>query len=348
MKLAVSAAPSADNSQPWTLRHDGDHLLIEYEAERMKGTLFPNSHPATLLALGCVIENIHQVTEALGLRMSIETVPSSVDGIEVIKLSLVLGAKEQVSEETLLNLPLFQRHTNRFPYKKDKIERPSQGKGKEQPDSNIVLQMVDSRSEILKLSVLIRNASRVRFQTREIHDWFARTLRFSKLEVQYGDGLDVDTLGLPRGGRLLLKTTTRSWRNMAMFNRFGGYHLLASTEAASITKAGAIFAIVGPSDAESIINAGRKIQRLWIELNFAGYAVQPYYVITDQLQRLVEGTVPPLLIPKIHELKVKVGDFFKLKEGQVVHMLLRVGVPIKIPKRALRRSLKTNVIEIED
>ena len=283
-----------------------------------------------------------RVREALGSRLSIETEFSSGDGVGVIKFSVVLGARQEVNEETLLNLPLFQRHTNRFPYKKDRIETSLQGKGRASPDSNIILQMVDARSEISKLSVLIRNASRVRFQTREIHDWFARTLRFSKLEVQCGDGLDVDTLGLPRGGRLLLKTTTSSWRNMAMFNRFGGFYVLAKAEAASITKAGAILAIVGPNDPESIVNAGRRMQQLWIELNFAGYGVQPYYVITDQLQRLAEGTVPRPLIPKIHALKVSVRDFFKLEEGQVVHMLLRVGVPIKIPKRALRRSLETS------
>ena len=341
MQLAARAAPSADNSQPWNLRYNGDQLSIDYDVERLEGTLFPKSHPATLLALGCVIENLHQVAEVIGVRLSPTGAVSFDDHPEVLRFGITPTLPLNVANEALSALPLFQRHTNRFPFKKDRLAKVFREMPRESSAGNICVQMIESKSQIIKLAALIEHASRVRFQTREIHDWFAHSLRFSESQVQRGDGLDVATLGLPPGGRLLLKFITASWRNMAWFNRIGGYRFLATTEAASITKAGAIFAIVGAGDVDSIIDAGRQMQRLWIELNRSGYAVQPYYVITDQLQRLADGSVPPLLVPGVRQLAATVSEFFQLESGQVLNMLLRVGLPMTRPPRAKRRSVDT-------
>lgn len=343
MRLAVRAAPSADNSQPWSLRGDGDQVVIDYEAVRMKETLFPKTHHATLLALGCAVENLHQIAEALGLQLLPNAVSICTGDAGILRFNIVSTTSPSAHIAVQGDLPLFKRHTNRWPFKKECIAPSFCTKWKAPAEARVSIRIVESRADISSVASFTAQASQVRFQTREIHEWFAQSLRFTEAEVLHGDGLDVETLGLPPGGRTLLKAITSSWRNMSMFNRVGGYRFLARTEAASITKAGAIFAVVGAADPESVIDAGRQMQRLWIELNAAGYAVQPYYVVTDQLQRLAAGTVPPPLITKILKLQIAVQAFFQLEPGQVVHMLLRVGVPLKGPKPALRLSLATSV-----
>lgn len=338
LQLAVRAAPSADNSQPWSLRIEGQQIVIYYEAGRLHGALFSQSHPATLLALGCVIENLHQLANAAGLTLSPNGAVSMEAGIDVLRYDIAAGPSKDCQPATLKNLPLFQRHTNRLPFKTNRVAGSFQSDSGDGVERNVRVQRIDSKPDIAQLAAFIEKASQVRFQTREIHEWFSHSLRFSAAEVARGDGLDVDTLGLPPGGRTLLKTITTSWRNMSIFNRLGGYRFLAKTEAASITKAGAIFAIVGPRGLSGEIDAGRHMQRLWIDLNSAGYAVQPYYVITDQLQRLVVGSVPSSSLPAVHKLDAAVRKFFALESNQIVHMLLRVGEPKKTPKRARRLS----------
>ena len=338
LQLAVRAAPSADNSQPWSLRVDGEQIVIEYEADRLRGALFSRSHHATLLALGCVIENLHQLADAAGMTLLPCGAVSMEAGTDDLRYRIVSEPPENCPPATLKNLPLFQRHTNRLPFKTNRVAGSFQSDSGDGVESKVGVQRIDSKADIAQVAALIEQASQVRFQTREIHEWFSHSLRFSAAEVARGDGLDVDTLGLPPGGRTLLKTITASWRNMSIFNRLGGYRFLAKTEAASMTKAGTIFGIVGPSGLSGDIDAGRHMQRLWVDLNAAGYAVQPYYVITDQLQRLVEGSVPSSLLPAVHKLDAAVGKFFALDPNQIVHMLLRVGEPKKTPKRARRLS----------
>src|SRR5689334_3439847 len=59
-------APSADNSQPWRFVWDGERLSLRLDAVRAQQGL-GSDHPANLMAIGAVIENLAQAAEAIGL-----------------------------------------------------------------------------------------------------------------------------------------------------------------------------------------------------------------------------------------------------------------------------------------
>lgn len=329
---AGSSAPSADNMQPWHFRLDADDLVLMYDANRMGKAIFPVDHQATLITMGAVIENLYQACGQLGLTLVFKTgIPESAP-YEFLRITLTPRIKNTFPA----NLPWLNRHTNRLPFSKTPLPGTLKDFLSAQAEGHVKTQVMDAVPSIANIARLVRHASQARFQTREIHDWFSQSLRFSQEQVQSGNGLDVATFDLPPGGRALLRTITADWRYMSFFNQCGGYKFLAAVEAASIAKAGAILAIVGPGDPAEALNVGRLMERVWIALNEAGYGVQPYYVVSDQLTRLVQGSVPPKLQQKIRELEQEVAATFHLQGNDCLHMLLRVGHPIRAPKRSLR------------
>ena len=329
---AGTAAPSADNMQPWRFCIDGDDLVLLYDAARSGNAIFPFDHQATLLTMGGVIENLAQACKLLDLGLDLTPGVPGEAPFEFLRIHL----SRQPEEIPPGPHPWVERHTNRLPFSREPLGTEIRKYLSGIAQGAIGLQVIDTASAIAGVARLVRTASQARFQTREIHDWFAKSLRFSPAQVASGNGLDVATFGLPPGGTILLRGITADWRYMQFFNLLGGYRFMSAVEALSVTKTGAVIALVGPDTNTATLAAGRLMQRAWIHLNAAGYGVQPYYVISDQLVRLSQGRVPPRLENMVGDLKSEVAARFGIGPGQALYMLLRVGRPLATAKRSLR------------
>ncbi|MFV0278878.1 MAG: hypothetical protein ACK5HY_17095, partial [Parahaliea sp.] len=189
---AAHAAPSADNTQPWHFSWDGRQLAVRYDAARVAGKTFPCDNPATLLSIGAAIESLLVAAAQLGFTVDLDWWPRGPDaGDHYASLSLSPGDSRDSSgpnpgdarREGGAALSPAQRHTNRFAYRKTPL-----------PDE--LLQYLASLSEgrarlvtvrepegIRGLGSLVRQASEIRFQTREVHEWLGASLRFSRESV---------------------------------------------------------------------------------------------------------------------------------------------------------------------
>ena len=329
---AGSSAPSADNMQPWSFVLDGNDFVLRYDPSRFPNAIFPGDHHATRMAMGAVIENLREAAHQLGLRANVGFDRSGAVNNEFCRFAI----PSTLNVDCPRVASIYERHTNRLPYDTEPLpdELLSKIAASRVGDAKIIVKQ--TVPDIRRISGFVKTASKIRFQTQEIHEWFAQSLRFGERSVRVGNGLDVDTFDLPPGGSLLLKAITTSWRTMSAFNRVGGYHIMAGTEAGSLAKAGAILAVVAPSTAEGAIDSGRLMQKIWIDLNSLGYAVQPYYVVSDQLIRLAEGKIPSRQASIIDNLRQDVVNEFKLSDGMILSMLMRIGQPRHVPKRSLR------------
>ncbi|HRY15885.1 MAG TPA: hypothetical protein P5330_08440, partial [Candidatus Competibacteraceae bacterium] len=171
-----------------------------------------------------------------------------------------------------------------------------------------------------------------------------RSLRYTEPEIAQGDGLDINTLHLPPGGRHFLRFIG-DWRRMEILNRFGAYKAMAHIEAQLIQRGPAIAAIIAPTDYDACLAAGRLLTRVWTALNQQGIAVHPYYVVADQLQRLRDGVVPAHLTDQAHAIQRDCQDFLQLNPGETLHIFLRLGYPTRNPPRSRRRPLAEVVID---
>jgi hypothetical protein len=331
---AAHAAASADNSQPWRLTWDGRIFRIGYDAARAGETTFPPEEPATLVSIGSVLENMDRAARALGASPFWE-IPEGYDPS---------GDYARLTVNPDLPVPpdarqdaLFARHTNRFPFRRVFLPASLAGTVLGAQEGAARCTLYTERGEVQRIGQLVRAASEVRFQTRELHEWLAGSLRFGK-DAERGDGLDVATLHLPPGGRLFLKSI-RDWRRMALLNKIGGHRFMALVDSRPVAMAPGLVAVIGGGGHRGTLDAGRLLGRVWIAMNALGLAVHPYYVLTDQLYRLATGRVPAHLVERVARLAEEVPAALGLRAGEAVHMLLRIGYPTRHPPRSRRLPL---------
>jgi hypothetical protein len=175
----------------------------------------------------------------------------------------------------------------------------------------------------------VKQASEVRFQTREVNEWFAASLRYGDTADDFASGLHVSTLALPPGGVMLLKLMS-DWNRLQWLNRLRAYKLFAAIEAANFQKTPLVVAITGSSGADDAFEAGRCLQRVWLKATESGLSAQPYYVVSDLLNRLESGGVPAQCLAQATALRGQVKS--KFGEQARLHCMLRIGEPVgRIP-----------------
>ena len=333
--LCGHKAPSADNSQPWHFSWDGSSLLIKYDTTRVENKTFPASSPATLLSLGTAIENISLVSNDYNIAndLSIDFQNLSATHVEAV---IELKATDQLTFLDLPNShPVINRHTNRFSFLKKPLPKTTKNHLRAINKDSARLLIIEEQNQVNQIGDLVKLASNIRFQTKEVHEWLGKSLRFSEEDVKKADGLDVRTLDLPPGGSAFLKFIS-SWNRMKLLNQIGAYRLLAKIDAAPIKAAPALLAIIAPSTPQGALHAGMLMCNAWTYLNKEDIAVHPYYVVADQLARLRENSVPEQLISNAQDIEKRCQKVLDIKEGETLHMLLRVGYPKRAPTRSLR------------
>jgi hypothetical protein len=333
---AAQAAPSADNSQPWCFSLGERMFSVAFDSERAGDSFFGPTSPATLLAVGGLAENIRETARVLGIDVHIENlIDSPTVGFPYLKVHLRQAFKEQIPED----LAVFARHTNRFAFHPRAIDSETLRLTASLQEAPARLNVISNSGQIRKISKLVTMASEIRFQVKEIHLWLIQSLRFSEDEAAKGDGLDINTLLLPPGGKILLRLLS-DWEHMKTFNRFGGYKLMAREEARLISKAPALVAVTAPGNTAGLLASGQLLARTWTSLNAKKVAVHPYFVISDQLNRLQEDVISPKLVAKAKTLQKGCQQIFGYGEGESLHMLLRVGYPKLDPQRSRRLPLE--------
>ena len=324
-------APSADNTQAWHLTWNGQALELAYEQRHPENNLFSADSHATLMGIGAVAENVRAALAANGLDAEWRWNGAGQQPYGAIDIPTPPQAF------TAPDGPL-RRHTNRLAYRGTALPPDLVDRLLLQREGGNRVSLLNAPGPKAELVRAVRTSSEARFCDRELHKWLFGSLRHTPDEVATGDGLDMDSLGLPPGGKAMLGFMS-DWHRMATLNRLGAYKLLALSEVGLLSAAPALLCISGPADSRSVIGAGRLLTRVWTELNVAGIAAQPYYVVTDQLNRLHAGTLVKGFDAKIAAVEQEVQRLLGLGQGEMLHMILRVGYPKADPVRSRRLPL---------
>lgn len=328
---AVGAlAPSADNCQPWELRWTGQALELAYAARHPDTNVFGADSHATLLGIGAVAENLQAALAANGVDAAWQWG----DGQPYGALALpALPAAFTAPPGPLL------RHTNRLPFARTALAPQLLERAGAAREGGARVAVLADAAQKRRLVRLVRLCSEARFCNRDLHRWLFGSLRHTAQEVAEGDGLDIASLGLPPGGKGMLGLIS-DWGRMAALNRVGAYKLLALSEVGLIAAAPALLCLTGARGRRATLDAGRLLARVWTELNVAGVAVQPYYVVTDQLERLHGGTLAPGFEQRVGALERELHQLLGLAPDQMLHMILRIGYPKAQPVRSRRLPLE--------
>lgn len=332
-------APSADNSQPWVLHWNGRELEVRFAQRDKSQSVFEAGSHATLLSVGAVLENLQATLTANGTRVDLQWPANPALGEPYVSVSIAHASEKFVAPECPL-----QRHTNRGPFRRtllpDAIVREF---GQLQEGANRVAVLTGAQKS--KLARLVRLCSEARFCNQRLHEWLIGSLRFTSDEVAQGDGLDVEALCLPPGGKQFLRFTS-DWRRLAALNRLGAYKLLALSEVALLSAAPALLCVIGRADTRNAIDAGRFMSHTWADLNMKGISVHPYYVVADQINRLHDGTIARGFEAQLKTVEAELRQLLALAPNETLHMILRIGYPKVItPVRSRRLPLDAILVD---
>ncbi|TAK90371.1 MAG: hypothetical protein EPO06_08830 [Burkholderiaceae bacterium] len=330
---AALLAPSADNSQPWAMRWRGRTLEISYSPHAPVPQVFKADSHATLLAAGALAENLVAACATNGISVDLQWSAEINDCHPFLAATL-----NHLPDHFTVPARVEQRHTNRGAFRSTALpDALLTAMGRCSEGGNRLLALRD-RSQRIALSKLIRICSEARFCNRDLHEWLFDSLRFTPAEAARGNGLDVRCLGLPPGGKIFLRFIS-DWGRLSMLNRLGAYKLLARSEAMAIATAPALLCVVGHRQPPDVIQAGRLMTRIWQECNAQGIAVHPFYVVTDQIQRLHAGALATGFAARITAVENDLHTLLQLQPDEMLHMVLRVGYPASVPVRSQRLPL---------
>ena len=193
IKYAVMA-PSADNSQPWRFDIGKESIRCRYSHAGAAEDIFGELGHASILSAGALQETIDHLLGLIDMQPSTAELSDSwrIDFEVPIKQLPICDALRAVEE----------RHTNRFPYKAV-------------PDSTVDdflgwsldgvrVNVIRDRAQISEMGRAVRLCSEARFNSKLLHEWLFSSLRWSKDEVMAGDGLDLNCVDLPPGGRAFM------------------------------------------------------------------------------------------------------------------------------------------------
>jgi hypothetical protein len=334
---AARWAASPDNMQPWRFRWDGVTLRLMFAGHGDNEGAFGIDSPATLLTFGGVIENVTRMAEAIGCQLyDAVTFPPDDDKNCVFRCRIEATAPG-APPAGWRSHPLFGRHTNRLPYSDRPLPEQTAADMAALAQGEARCRLLVDPASIQRWAGLVRDGSSLRFRNRLAHIALDASLRMTEAEAARGDGLDVATFFLPPGAKSML-SYTRSWPRMAMLNRVGLYKLFASIEADLVRKGPALLLVTGGAGRQGALDAGQLLLRAWTRLNELGLAVQPYYVVPDQVFRLADGTVPEESRAEAQALER--ASAAALPPGTTLYMVLRVGYPNKPAVRSRRLPLE--------
>ena len=328
IQLAVTA-PSADNTQPWQFVVSAGGIICQYKDRAAKRDPFGELGHGTLMSVGALLEDINTLRskkseplkvycDATSWRIALNT-PTLPKSFDPASISLLRA-----------------RHTNRHPFSSLPANSISELK---HSFSARTLSLTNQES-IKQLTKALTACSIARFNDHELHEWLFSSLRWTPAEVDSGTGLDFKTLHLPPGGKQFMQWIA-PWERMRLLNRFGIYRILAAADSALFRQAPGVIAFVGGQAPEDILECGQLMQRTWLALNAQGIAVHPYYVLTDLSNRLRQKKLDERWRNKITTAQAIATELLQLNKDEQVHMLFRIGTPLKTPVRSRRLPVAT-------
>lgn len=347
---AASRAPSADNMQAWSFARAGDAVEVYLEPTRVLPT--DVNQMFAWVGLGAAVENLVVAAESEGFRATVEddalsgtaattTVGAGLDGLPVTVRLSPGGSHQRLGDW------IQRRETNRGAYDTTPLDPGTIDELTEVVAGiNAGVYWSGGVDDLDLMAFMDARSTYIRLEHRPLHDELFDVLRFSRRELeQTRFGLEFASLGVP----VALVSVARLLRYpavMQVVSRLGIGRAVARQLAAKLRAAGAVCLVTarkpGPA---GYIEAGRAMERLWLEATAHGLAVQPHGVLPQYLTKL--EIEPDGFTPRHARTMARHRDpfnrLFPTPDGERPAIVLRLGRPRQHPSR---RSVRLPVDQL--
>jgi len=286
-------APSGDNCQPWRFEVEGDRIDLFNLPER-DTSLYNYKQRASLVAHGACIENMSIAASNFGFKAGITYFPIPEDQDHVARLKLVNG---EITGDPLFSF-VSERTINRKRYKPENLS-PEAMDCIRQTTLNSDIQGCSFRlllgSEKETAAEIVALNDRLVFENAYLHRFLFEHIRWTLAEAERTkDGLDIRTLELAPQDRMIFPLL-KSFCLVSLIGMFGATKMIAANAKNLLLSASSAGIItIQDTSCESWINAGRLLERAWLEATRQHLSFHLMTGMTLMVQRVRDGVVDGL------------------------------------------------------
>ncbi|REE96767.1 Rv1355c family protein [Thermomonospora umbrina] len=326
-------APSGGNVQPWTITSNAsDGIRIELDPKATTG--MDIGFRGSAVAVGAALYNARVAAAAYGVLGDTEI--TEAPGALTATLRWGRGADPDLARD----LPgVLARHTNRHPGTGTPLapEVLEALAGAARPAGG-TLRAITAPESLESAAVLLAASDRIRYLTPDLHAEMFAELRLPGDDLD--SGLDLRTLE-PAPDELAKLAIARRPDVMSRLRAFGGGVALGEYSLERVRSSSALLAICFDAPAPTLTDyaqAGAAVQRVWIEAERHGLAVQPmspvflYARTPDDLA----GTFPGFE-PEVTSLQERFSTLLAIPPTEAVALVLRLTHAPPPTTRSARR-----------
>lgn len=335
-------APSGDNSQPWRFEVKNQDIKIFNVPER-DTSLYNYNQNASMVALGCLIENIKIVANHIGYKTNVSLFPEGVNNTNNLVAIILLTHNQQNTlsydlykyiKERVSNRRLYEIKPLTEIYKRSLIINSQELNG-------VSIKLEDIRKNIEILAEAASVNEKVVLENKKLHEFLFHSITWNKKEDKQKKGFFIKTLEL-KGPQVVFFKLFRHWSILNLFNKIRVSDLVSHDNAKSYKQSGAFVIIVASNNSTmSFLKSGMLMQKFWLQATKLGLGVQPLTGILFLYHRIAAGDINGLSEEHINLIKkayFTIEKIFEI-ESQPITMMFRVGYADKPSAKCLRREL---------
>ncbi|MBF6131524.1 Rv1355c family protein [Nocardia otitidiscaviarum] len=333
---AAQCAPSGGNAQPWTLRRTDDAIEIALAPER--STVIDIGYRGSALAVGAALYNARVAAAAAGLLGSSRLLTNG-----AAPLTAVLTLGDGSDPALACDYPaILDRHTNRHFGTGAALDADIlAGLARAAEAAGGALRWAVTRSAVTSAADLLGTADRCRYLTPQMHAEMFSELRGPGDDLRTGLDLrsmefapyEAATLGIGRRADVMARL--RDFDGGVALGSYTRDRVLSSSALVAVT-----YPVPPPGDGGELpgyARAGEVVQRVWIEAERYGLAVQPVSPAFLFARRPAElSTVSPEFADTLTSLQGRFLDLLEVPEHETMALVLRLSYAADATVRSRR------------
>ncbi|WP_067570085.1 Rv1355c family protein [Nocardia acidivorans] len=339
---AAQLAPSGGNVQPWSLREENSAIVIELDIARSSG--MDIGYRGSAVAVGAALYNARAAAAAHGVLGEADLYTGGTGRhSRTAPLTAVLQLSDWSEPELARDYPdLLDRVTNRNLGTGEPIDpavldilattAAKAGGG---------LRWITDAEDLATAATLLAASDTARYLTPVLHAEMFSELRWPTDDLRAG--LDLRTMELAPdelakldiGGRADVMDRIREWHGGVALGEYTRDRVLSASAVVAVT-----FAAPPAGDSEELAayaRGGETLQRVWIEAQRHGLAVQPVSPVFLYARQTGDlNTVSPEFADTLTSLQGRFLDLLGVPEHETVALVLRLSYAAEVTARSRR------------
>lgn len=327
--LTAVHAASGDNSQPWRFEVKENKIYI-YNLPEKDNPILNFEQSGSYIAHGGLIENINIISKSYGYSPLVRSFPDPSDPV----LTAVIEFETVCTQTDPLYRYVKSRCTNRRPYKKTLLSEAQRKElllipEKMSLSGQVKIILLESAEQKITAAKAGSSMEQVILENHNLHSLMFNDVLWTERENQEKiSGLFIKTMEFAFPVKIIF-WLAGLWPIIKLLNKIGLAKFIANQDAKLYSSGAAMGAIVMEnSSKEAFINAGRLMQRLWLEVTRMGLNLQPITAILFAGRRVRAGETvdfSPKHIKIIKENFFCLQRLFELKQNETLAMMFRIG-----------------------